>query len=393
MNKVLFIIKTEEFGGTEILLLDWLKYIDYEKNSVFLATNTDFFSEKLRKLGLPVRCITVSLPFEGHFWDIYRKWLVFFKEISPEKIVMVKSWFFKIPLPIFLAAYRETRGNIYATEHLAAETPPERKIKLHFGFIPGLGIWWYKRFWQWILRGYLSKRILAVSSEVKNKLLLYKYPKGKISVIYHGIDVSGFSPSQEGRKKWRQDHSIPEEDLVFVSTARLSRLKRLERLILGFDALCSDHENIWLALAGDGPLKDEIIQLVDTVSKKERIKILGHVEDVKQLLQASDIYVLSSDNEGLSIALTEAMSTGLICVTGNVPGSNEIIENGTNGILVEASHEGIINGMKKGLNMSMFDRNSMAQKARQTALDKFEMAKSINNVLRFMDIEIRPGKI
>jgi len=237
------------------------------------------------------------------------------------------------------------------------------------------------------IRGALPKRILAVSEGVKEALLMYGLDPEKIAIAYHGVDAALFAPSETNKKTWRLRNNIPEQDLVFVSTARLNPQKRLERLIKAFDALRKQHDNIWLLIAGDGQLRKEIDSLVNSLESKDRIKMLGLVENVSEILQASDIFVLPSDREGLSVSLTEAMATGLICVASNVSGSNEVIENGENGFLVEPNEKGVLHGMKEILELDLPARRGIAQKGRDFILEHFEMRKSVTNILGMLDIE------
>ena len=387
MGKILFIRRPGAFGGIEVLLLDWLGGINYEKNNVVLASTMDFISGKIQKIGLPVEYKTLSLPVLGSFIDVYKRWVTDIKIISPDKIVIMEGTLDEIPLSSVLAAYVATKGNVYMTEHLAWPFPPERTRSTHYGFIPGLGFWWHKMMWMMRIRSYLSKRVLAVSEAVKNTLLMYGYPKEKIAIAYHGVDVSRFSPSKENKTKWRRQHDIPEDAIVLISTARLAREKRLERLINAFGILSQEHGNLWLLFAGEGPSREEIERSINFINGKDRIRFLGLAENVPELLQASDLFVLPSDREGLSVSLTEAMSTGLICIASNVSGSNEAIRDGENGFLVEPNNEGVLNGIEKALKLDDQARKRISQNARNTIVEKFEKRKSVIKILELLDIE------
>jgi len=243
------------------------------------------------------------------------------------------------------------------------------------------------------IRSYLSKRVLAVSEEVKNTLLLYGYPNEKITIAYHGVDVSKFLPSEVNKMKIRRQHDIPENAIVLISTGRLALEKRLERLINAFGILSKDNGSLWLLFAGDGPSRKEIERSIHSIKGKDRIKLLGHADNVSELLQASDLFVLPSDREGLSVSLTEAMSTGLICIASDVSGSNEVIRDGENGFLVEPTNEGVLNGIEKALRLDDPTRKRISQRARDTIVEKFEKRKSVMNILKLLDIEstsIRP---
>lgn len=387
LKKTLFIRRPGAYGGIEVLLLDWLKHIDYEQNSVFLASTQDLFSEKIHQNGLPVVYKTFSFPVLGGFFDMFGTWYKDIRSISPEKIVIMQGTITEIPLAAVLAAFVATRGNVYMTEHLAWPLPPERTSALHLGYVRGIGLWWYKMMFMTRLRAYLSKRVLAVSEGVRNALLSYGYPPEKIEIAYHGVDVSLFAPSEKNRLDWRRRHDIPENALVLVSTARLAVEKRIVRLIRAFDTLSKDCDELWLLIAGDGPLRKELETLAGTLVHGDRIRFLGLVGNVSELLQASDIFVLPSDREGLSVSLTEAMSTGLLCIASDVSGSSEVIRDGENGFLVGPSDEGVREGLERALKLDPHDRRRFGQNARDFIVRHFDMGRSVANVLHLLDIE------
>ena len=65
-TRLLFVRRTASFGGSEIVILDWLKAIDYEKNTVLLACLAEVFSNPLKELRL-VTCLSLTTPFTGGF--------------------------------------------------------------------------------------------------------------------------------------------------------------------------------------------------------------------------------------------------------------------------------------------------------------------------------------
>lgn len=386
MERILFIRRSAAFGGIEVLLMDWISAVDFAKHAVTVASTIDCYSDKIAEKRLPIAYETFSLPVTGNPWEIYRSWSRDIRKVSPDKVVFLDGRVDEIPFAAVLAGYTVSKGNVYMTEHLAWPEPPERTRSTHFGFLPGVGLWWYRLIWGVKLRAYLSRRILAVSEAVRNTLLSYGYPKKKIAVAYHGVDVERFSPSLANKTRWRRERGIPEDACVIVSTARLAREKRLERLIRAFQVLSRDRQDLWLLIAGDGPLRKELEDSADSNGAGDRIRFLGLVDDVPGLLQASDLFVLPSDREGLSVSLTEAMSVGLICIATDIPGSNEVIRHGENGFLVEPDDRGVFDGVEKALKLDEQCRRLVADQARATVKNIFEKEKSISNVFRLLDI-------
>src|SRR5512146_1699554 len=125
MEKVLFIRRPGAFGGIEVLLLDWLKDIDYDKNRVFLASTMDCFGDAIRIDRLPVDYDIAALPTLGSFMSVYRSWSRDIRKFSPDKIVILEGMIDEVPPAAVLAAYVAARGHVYMTEHLAWPFPPE----------------------------------------------------------------------------------------------------------------------------------------------------------------------------------------------------------------------------------------------------------------------------
>jgi glycosyltransferase involved in cell wall biosynthesis len=413
VKRVLFVRRAYAFGGAELRLLDWLSRIDYSNNEVLVANPVDVFSNEIAKRGLPSRFVPVS-PDEsrqlygrydtksnrelgrGSFWQLFRAWFRFLRRIHPDQVVIMEGYFFDFPLGCVLAAFLITRGNTYMTEHVGIlEFPPRKTSKRHFGFIPGLGLWWYRQVWPayfpWHLRSRLSKRILAASETVRKRAVeYYDYPSNKMGIINHGVDVERFRPSAAQRTEWRRTHMIPETDLVIVSTARLSREKRLDLLLEAFWALSARYQNLWLVLAGDGPLREELQQQI-AARGDSRVRMPGLVKNVAPLLQGCDIYALASDNEGFGIALVEAMATKLICVATRTPGPDVIIEDGVNGFLVDFSLDHLREGLEKAVSLEPEERTQMGNHARETAVSKYCLGEAVENALRLLKIGYVPA--
>jgi glycosyltransferase involved in cell wall biosynthesis len=88
-----------------------------------------------------------------------------------------------------------------------------------------------------------------------------------------------------------------------------------------------------LLLVGDGPERDTLERMVRELGLQQRVQLLGHREDVPELLSQFDTFVLPSLSEGMSNTLLEAMAAGVAVVASDVGGNREIIEPGRSGLL------------------------------------------------------------
>lgn len=382
-KRLLFLRKTSVFGGSEIVILDFLKAIDYQANSVYLATSADVFTILLRDLNLPVTCLPLTATFTGGYFRVFISWMRYLRRLRPHKIILAEGEFRDFPLAIALAAFASARGNVWMMELHPAPEPTKGSSRACWGLIP-LSL-------RERARGWLTRGILSDSHGVKDRLVrAYGYPPEKINVIHHGVDTKRFSPaSQNTRRALRRDLQIPDEAVVVVSTARLDQNKRLDRLIQAFDDLSASQNNLWLLLTGDGPLRAELKSLAQSVTNRENIRFLGHVEDVCAVLQASDIYVLPSDEEGFGIALVEAMACQLVCVATRTIGPSEIIQDGLNGILTDLSAEGVLKGLEHALRMGHQEREGLGSRARQRVVENFRVEEAVVKGLGFLEINQR----
>jgi glycosyltransferase involved in cell wall biosynthesis len=239
-----------------------------------------------------------------------------------------------------------------------------------------------------MLRGRLCRKILAISEEVKQRMVeWYHYPKKKIAVVYYGVDLCKYRPDAAVRRAVRKEFGIGETDVVVVSTARLCEQKRIDRLIDAFEAFCGDKENVRLVVVGDGPLRKQLEEQARQKSCDGRIRFVGHQEDVSGFLKMSDIYVLPSDMEGLGIAMLEAMAAGLIVVVTKTPGPNEIIDDGVNGFLVECSTEGVLDGLSRALSVSDKQRAHISANAESAAKRNFEIEARTRKALELLGLK------
>ncbi len=116
--------------------------------------------------------------------------------------------------------------------------------------------------------------------------------------------------------------------------ARFHPVKDHRMLLHAFAELLKTHPDVDLLLAGDGPLRRELEQQCGELKIADRVKFLGVRSDVPNLLQAADVFTLTSLSEAASLTLLEAMASGLPVVVTNVGGNPEIVRDGREGLLV-----------------------------------------------------------
>ena len=119
-----------------------------------------------------------------------------------------------------------------------------------------------------------------------------------------------------------------------VSVGRLEKQKNHTLLIASFKKVHNLYPNIELHIYGEGSLRDELMDQIIQLDLENKVYLQGKVADIHEKIKDALFFVLSSDYEGLSNALLEAMAMGIPCISTSCAGSDEYIDNNKSGILV-----------------------------------------------------------
>jgi len=166
----------------------------------------------------------------------------------------------------------------------------------------------------------------------------------RVRVIYNGVVAP---ERQSPRGSLRAQLGIPREARVIGTVARLAKQKRVDRLLRVVSSMTRD---VHCVIAGDGPERPALLKQAGLIDNPARIHFLGHRESKGDILDALDVFALTSDKEGLSNAMLEAMAFGLAVVSTPVSGAAEALGADTRG-----ERAGVIAG---------FDETSIASAVR-----------------------------
>jgi glycosyltransferase involved in cell wall biosynthesis len=127
-------------------------------------------------------------------------------------------------------------------------------------------------------------------------------------------------------------HAKRDIDVVFVG--RLTACKQPERFVSVMREIAQFRTTLKAVMIGDGPNEKELKSQIARASLQGNVKLLGKRKDVAAMLARSKVFVLTSRSEGLSIAMIEAMMSGVVPVVADVGDLKDFIQNGTNGYLI-----------------------------------------------------------
>ncbi|MBP0634011.1 MULTISPECIES: glycosyltransferase [unclassified Cupriavidus] len=181
---------------------------------------------------------------------------------------------------------------------------------------------------------------------------------GRISVMPNGIDTDQFRRVPQAGVQARQALGIGPDARVVLNVGRLVHEKDQRRLIEAFRQLADDPETgagICLLIAGDGPLKATLIQHAAALGLSHAVRLLGPCDNVPALMNAADLFVLSSMREGLPLVVAEALACETPLVATDVSGIRALLA--ASGSIVPA---GDTDALARGMRAALLGRQDVA---------------------------------
>ncbi len=299
MKRVLQItVGSMHYGGVQNFLINLYRHIDTEKVQFdfVLMTKEEGVYEKeiLSKGGKIYRIPQMKNSFIGHYRALY-------KIIKENKYEIV---------------HRHTTTSVCWPDLMVAKLAGAKKTISHS----------HSSFWKHPIIHKLCIPFLNVFSSMRlacgDLAGKWLYGKKEFSVINNGVVLEKFSYSKETRERIRKELEI-EDKIVVGNVARLSYEKNQKFLIELLSEMVKDNPNVILLLIGDGPLRKELTDFTRELCVEGNVRFLGMRDDVNDLLQAMDVFVLPSLFEGFPISVVEALVSGMPCIISDKV-SNEV---------------------------------------------------------------------
>jgi len=214
---------------------------------------------------------------------------------------------------------------------------------------------------------------IAVSQDLETWLrLAIRVPPRKLHHIYNGVDSEKFHPREGARPAFAHPDSI-----VFGSVGRMVAVKDYPTLTRAFIQLVRQQPEraarARLVIAGEGPARKTCLDLLQAAGLAHLAWLPGARDDIADIMQVLDVFVLPSKNEGISNTILEALASGLPVIATAVGGNLELVEEGVNGMLVQP---GDVGGMAQALLAYLDAPARIAEHgahARQHAVQRFSI--------------------
>ncbi|TCI46220.1 glycosyltransferase family 1 protein [Exiguobacterium sp. SH3S2] len=165
------------------------------------------------------------------------------------------------------------------------------------------------------------------------RLATEKLKAGNVAYIPGvGINIEEIKKNETDTSQKRKELGVPDDAFLVLSIGELNRNKNHKVIIRAISRL--NNPKIYYVICGKGGLEPSLKKLIKSLNITENVKILGHRNDVHEILQTSNAFAFPSFREGLPVAIMEAMAHGVPVVCSDIRGNSDLISHNTNGYLV-----------------------------------------------------------
>jgi glycosyltransferase involved in cell wall biosynthesis len=350
------------FGGAEQVMLQLLKRLDRGRWRLVLLHHGKPGLARLvagaRELGAELRVVPrISRPSQLGSLP------AFIRALRAERAAVFHA---NLPAPLngrygLLAAAISRVPAVIATAHLVDDAP----VRFRAGFS------------QWQV---CVDRYIAVSEGVARRMRArLGVPDRKIQVIHNGVEVGGFPRQTDPR--FRAALAGDAERPIVLTVARLDAQKGHGYLL----AAAPEIPDALFVFVGEGRERPVLEAQARALGVAERVRFLGHRDDVPDLLAACDVFVLPSRYEGLPLSVLEAMAAAKPVVATAIEGTDELVRHGETGLLVPPAAP---SALAEAIRAVLADRalaTRMGQAGRARVDREFSMSRMIDEVTGVYD--------
>jgi glycosyltransferase involved in cell wall biosynthesis len=312
-SKILILIKGFGLGGAERLIVDSLPYLNrtqFDYEFAYMLPWKDFLVPTITKAGFPVHCLGMQKTW--HFPLMQRRLQALMQQCGFDLIHA------DLPVTGVLARVMGRRFGIpviYTEHNLQERYHPLTRCAnaLTFGW---------------------NDCVLAVSEEVAasiNRSGLGK--KTRVMTLLNGVPVEQVRAEAGNVNGLREEFGIPANHLVVGTVAVFRRQKRLQDWLEVASRIAKQQKNVTFLLVGHGPEESMLRSRIRELDIEDRVVMPGFRPDGRRVMALMDVFLMTSEFEGLPMALLEAMALRKPVVATAVGGIPEVVNSGDEGFL------------------------------------------------------------
>jgi glycosyltransferase involved in cell wall biosynthesis len=368
---ILHLVDGLVIGGAEVMITQIIKALGTEKyeHFVYYFASDGPVRQKLENMGIPVykgkvrASIKRPTKFMATLFDLVRNLILF---IRCERIQIIQSHM-NPANQLAVTVGKLTRTPTFPTVHTPVTFVDERSrwdMRVYFN----------KAVNQFVYR--MASKVVVVSQEIRIKVQRhFGLEENKILVLKNGIVLEDNFLESAGSEKIFPGS---EKKLKIIAVGRLVPLKNFDVLIRAAKELvCRDLKNILVLIAGEGEERFRLKTLIKELGLENYVILLGLRENIIELMKASDLFVMSSSYEGLSIAMIEAMASGLPIISSDIRGVKDCIRHNQNGLIFPVGDHKTLADCIIKLSKDSKLRVGLSHAARKSFEAEYDMRKNI----------------
>jgi glycosyltransferase involved in cell wall biosynthesis len=204
------------------------------------------------------------------------------------------------------------------------------------------------------------------------------YGLDDVPIINNGISTREYAFCQESREAKRKELGLRDGTFACVHVGNFRIQKNHKLLVRAFAKALENKIDMVLLLIGDGRLRHETEVLIRELRVEDRIRLLGTRGDVASILSASDLFVFSSDWEGLPLSVTEAMAAGLPVVSTDAGGVVDLVKDGETGYIARRGDEDNLAAAILRAASDLEVARSLGKAAAAAVRDNFDISQAVS---------------
>ena len=226
----------------------------------------------------------------------------------------------------------------------------------------------------------LQDHVVSVSAEVEASIGRTVGDRVPVQTVLNGVSTQRFRRVDGAMADLRERLGLAPDAHVVGTVAVFRKHKRLDLWLRAAEAIAERDPKAHFVLVGDGPLKPDVEGWIAERGLQEKVTLPGLIEDVRPWVSGFDIYLMSSDVEGLPVALLEAMSMETACVVTDVGGIAEALRHEQDGLLAERRDWRTLADRTLELLGSPERRRAMGASARAEVERRFGMGRMVSEL-------------
>ena len=227
--------------------------------------------------------------------------------------------------------------------------------------------------------------LIAISSRIKRDIEeVYRIGRAEqIRVVPLGFDLARFAAiDEDARALAREDLRIPPGTTVVSTVGRLTEIKQHHVFLSVAQRLAARRDPPTFLIVGDGTLRQHLEEQARALGIEDRVRFLGWRADLARIYAATNVFLLTSANEGTPVALIEAMASGVAGVSTDVGGVADVISSDALGLLAPAGDVERLSQAVAALLDDPARRAAVGAAARASVFSRYEVARLENDIVR-----------